>query len=139
MSYSRVLWSEIGNFYNCSHNVRGIKHHSLNFQVNFCNIQKVLIFFGIVFSEVMNINLIFMQRLIIIFMTDMLFSKFKKYFRVYYYFHNICILFLTISLSLHNFYLNFILLLRSGDVQPNPGPRSITWQYLSICHWNSIA
>ena len=147
MSYSRViynmsmtsitLWrSEIGNFYNCSHNVRGIKSHSLSFDIDFCSIQRVLTFFGIFFSELMNINLIFMQRLIIILMTNLLYSRFRKYFRVYYYFHTNWFLFLTASVYVHNFYLYFILLMRSGDINPNPGPRSSTWECLSICHWN---
>ena len=134
---SITLWrSEIGNFYNCSHNVRGIKSHSLSFDIDFCSIQRVLTFFGIFFSELMNINLIFMQRLIIILMTNLLYSRFRKYFRVYYYFHTNCILFLTASVYVHNFYLYFILLMRSGDINPNPGPRSSTWECLSICHWN---
>jgi len=132
---SIILWrAEIGNFYNCSHTFKN--QRKLNF--SFKDLSSITFFFYtllLIFSDILNHKFDTMLLLMeyglskilpLIFCNKVSKSHYRDTFKkVLFLFH------------LLQGYSLLLLLLRSGDIEINPGPE--LFKNISLCHWNLIA
>ena len=134
---SITLWrSEIGNFYNRSRKVACSKLHSSKLHSSLRSLQQLLIILAIFFYELFNLNFSFVPKLSIILLVDLIHPKFSNFLKASYCFRTNRKKYLLIGVYSFNLFLFIISILRSGDIESNPGPRSSYCESLSICHWN---